>query len=955
MKNYKLIEEKYLVNEQAQALVYEHETTKAKVFVMKAEDDNKVFGIGFRTPPKNSNGVCHIIEHCVLNGSKKYKTKEPFMDMIKGSLNTFLNAMTFSDKTIYPVASRNDKDFKNLTDLYLDAVFNPRVKEEEKIFRQEGWRYNLEDDKLTYKGVVYNEMRGAMSSLESQVYQNLSTELQPDTIYAYNSGGDPYVIPTLTYDEFLDYYNEFYHPSNAYIFLYGDMDHEEYLSYIDQEYLSNYDFRDVDSSLEKQERFGQTRYAVNYLNTAIDLPSNQSFISYSTLLGDAADSKVRILADLVANALISNDSSPLRQRLLSSGLLEVIFSASQNTAEASFSLVAKNIDPDNRDEFVAIIEEELKKIVDNGIDQELIQTELNNLKFDIREKGGYSTKGIAYFINAFDSWLYDKSPIEAIDIEDDVKYIEENLDKGLIEDFIRDNILNSDHKSIVTHIAKLGLNEQKDKDMADRLEKMKNELTESKKVRMEEARTEMEIFQNRENTPEEKATIPMLDLEDVTTDLPRIPRDIVEKDGYTILKHDLPTSGVDYLDLSFGIDHLGDPQDILFAKLLTDVLTNLDTENYDYSSLNKKILLSTGGISTNINQYPVKDSDEIRRRFTVSTKLFTENIKEAKEVLVEVLKNTKFDNDGRLKEIILEIKASHEISLLQRAHQLMMNRASSNHNEFYKYGEYLNGIEYIRFIKEVSKMDMVQVGQKLEDIYNRLLSRNGLVINIGSTFQNEDLENQLDDLANQLPYTEFEGQKFEFTESKISEGFATSADVNYVSYGNSLAMDYDSKFLVLNNLVSNEFLYSEIRAKNGAYGAGMTTSKVGNFATYSYRDPNLEKTIATYNNIPNFLDDLHLEDGDLLPFIIGSVGKMDPPLTERAKSLLDLSMYLKGSSMEDLEADIANAIEVTLEDIKGQSENLKSMIDNASLAVLGNSKTIEENKDLFDQIIQLNQ
>ena len=356
MKNYKLIEEKYLENEQSKALVLEHNKTKAKVFIMPNEDDNKVFGIGFRTPPKSSNGVCHIIEHCVLNGSKKYRTREPFMDMVKGSLNTFLNAMTYPDKTIYPVASRNDQDFRNLTDLYLDAVFNPKVKEDEKIFKQEGWRYHLEDDKLSYKGVVYNEMRGSMSSLESQVYRSIYKELQPDTIYAFNSGGDPYQIPSLSYGEFLDYYKEFYHPTNSYIFLYGNMDYEEYLDYIDRDYLSNYEYRDVHSHLEKQEYFGETRYSVNYLNTAKEMKTNEAFISYTTLLGDAEDSKIRILSNLVSSILINNESSPIKQRLMASGILDVIFSASQNTNQCSFSLVAKNINPENRDEFVNIIQ-----------------------------------------------------------------------------------------------------------------------------------------------------------------------------------------------------------------------------------------------------------------------------------------------------------------------------------------------------------------------------------------------------------------------------------------------------------------------------------------------------------------------------------------------------------------------------------------------------------------------
>ena len=953
MKNYKLIEEKYLENEQSKALVLEHNKTKAKVFIMPNEDDNKVFGIGFRTPPKSSNGVCHIIEHCVLNGSKKYRTREPFMDMVKGSLNTFLNAMTYPDKTIYPVASRNDQDFRNLTDLYLDAVFNPKVKEDEKIFKQEGWRYHLEDDKLSYKGVVYNEMRGSMSSLESQVYRSIYKELQPDTIYAFNSGGDPYQIPSLSYGEFLDYYKEFYHPTNSYIFLYGNMDYEEYLDYIDRDYLSNYEYRDVHSHLEKQEYFGETRYSVNYLNTAKEMKPNEAFISYTTLLGDAEDSKIRILSNLVSSILINNESSPIKQRLMASGILDVIFSASQNTNQCSFSLVAKNINPENRDEFVNIIEEELEKIVVEGLDKDLVLAELNSYKFDLKEKGGYPTKGIAYFTNAFESWLYDQSPIDAIDIEKDLQYIENNLDLNLIENFIKNNILNSKHKSIVSHIPKQGLNAQKDKEVAELLEEKKNNLSQVELEDLEKSREEMEAFQNRENTEEEKATIPRLAKSDVNTHLPRIDRKVISKDTYTILSHDLPTSGVDYIDLVFDIGHINNPEEIMYTNLLTTVLGQMDTENYTYSDLNKAVYLRTGGISASVKTYKNYENDDFYKKVKLSTKIFTENIKEASDLIKEILTKTKFDNLNRLKEIILEIKAYQEIGLYQSAHALMMTRASSNHLAFFKYNEYVNGIDYMLFIKELAEKDPAEIAEKLEDTYNKIFARNKLLVNVASTFENEELLGELENLAESFENKIYEEKVFEFTAKKKSEGFSTSADVNYVSYGNNLNMDFDSKLIVLNNLVSNEYLYSEIRAKGGAYGAGMVARNVGNFATFSYRDPNLERTLDIYRNIPTYLENVKLSEKDLLPYIIGAVGRIDPPLTEKMKSNLDMSLYISNDSIERIENDIENALNADMDYIKSQANNLRNLLDTSSLAILGNKNTIEENKDLFDEIIEL--
>lgn len=953
MQHFNLLEDRYLKNEQAQALVFEHIETKAKVFIMSNEDDNKLFGIGFRTPPKNSNGVCHIIEHAVLNGSKKYTTKEPFMDMIKGSLNTFLNAMTYSDKTIYPVASRNDKDFKNLTDVYLDAVFNPRARKDEKIFRQEGWIYNLEDDELTYKGVVYNEMRGAMSSQESQVYQNIYKELMPDTIYAFNSGGDPYIIPSLTYDDFNDFYDEFYHPSNSYIFLYGDMDYESYLEYIHNEYLSNYEYRKIDSELIPQEKFNSTRYSVNYINTTKDVNPKDSFVSYSTIIGDARDSKIRILSEVLTQALIENESSPLRQKLLSSGILDVIISASGNQLESVFSIIAKNIDVDNRDKFVELIEDELKNIVETGIDKELILSELNNYKFQLREKGGYSTKGIVYFTMAFDSWLYDKSPIEAIDIEDDLTYIEENIDNGIFEKFIKENILESNHKSIVSHIPMKGLNDQKDEEVRKQLEDLKNSLSEREKEEYIQRRIEMNDFQSRNNTDEEKATIPMLEKNDVSTKVEKIDREVLDMNDYTILKHNLPTSGIDYIDLAFDIDHITSPEDILYTSLLTGILGAIDTENYNFSDLNKKVLLNTGGIGFNMSQFNIYQKNEISRKLIMSTKIFTENIENSIEIIEEIINKTKFDNLDKIKEIILLIKASNEISLYQRAHVMMMNRAVSNHLPYMKYGEFINGVDFYQFIKEISDKDMKEVSEKLENVYNKVFNRKNLIINIGSTFENESLIPEIEKLASSIDYKEFIKTEFEFTPNKKYEGFKTSADVNYVSYGNKLNMEYNSKFTVLNNLVSTEYLYTEIRAKGGAYGSGMLTSINNNFATYSYRDPNLQRTIDIYNKIPEFLESIRVTEEDLLPYIIGAVGKIDPPRTERTKSFFDMSQFITGLTNETVEKMIVNALETDIVTLKLTTPKIKEMLDTASLAVLGNSQIIENNKDMFDEIIEL--
>ncbi len=954
MKNYRLIEEKYLENEKSNALVFEHNNTKAKVFVMKNDDNNKTFGIGFRTPPTDDTGVCHILEHCVLNGSKKYRTKEPFFDMVKGSLSTFVNAMTYPDKTIYPVASRNDKDFKNLVDVYLDAVFNPRVLEDEKIFRQEGWRYHLENDKIEYKGVVYNEMKGSMSGFESQIIKSLESELFPDSIYGLNSGGDPYKIPDLTYEDFINYYKEYYHPSNSYIFLYGDLDYEAYMEYIHDDYLSNYEYREVNSKILPQKRFDNPKEITNYINSAKEMKDNESYITYSALVGDGTKARDRMINDILTDALIRSESSPVKQKLLSLGILDVVFDYSTNNLESTFTVFAKNIDVKDRDLFVNTLEDEFLKIAENGIDKDLFMTVLNSYKFYIKENEGDASKGVIYFIRAFKSWLYDGSPINAIDISDDLKYIEDNLDNGLFESFIKNNILDNPHKAIISHIPKKDLNKNKDEEVRKFLDEKFESLSEDERNNLEEKRIEMEIFQNKENTPEEKATIPKLSKDDVVTKINRIDRKVLNKDDFTLIKHNLPTSGIDYISLLFDINHIVDKEEIMYLSLLTQVLSMIDTKNFNYSDLNKEVFLNSDGIDFSIQQYEDYKTKKINRKLRASIKTFSNNVKNSLEVLDEVLNNTIFENETRIKEIISMITTGFEIRLYQNAHALMMGRALSNHSEMSNYNQYISGLDFYLFIKELKSKDAKEILDKLSEVYDKAIRKNNLIVNTASDFSYEnDLIDSIEASVRKLYSKDFEEKNYEFNPSIKREGFATSSDVNYVSYGNKLQGEYNSKLIILNNLISTEFLFNEIRAKSGAYGAGVVISPLSTFATYSYRDPNITNTLKVYNDIPKFLEELNYTEEDLLPYIIGGVGNLDPLLTEAQKSNFDLSLYLTNKDYEVIDNYIKNALELTIKDVKSYASLFEKTLESSSLAILGNKAIIEENKDLFDEIIEL--
>lgn len=961
MNNFTLIEEKFLTSEQAQALVYEHNTTKAKVLVLKNEDDNKLFSIGFRTPPKDSSGLNHILEHTVLNGSKKYRTREPFMDMIKSSLQTFLNAMTYPDKTIYPVASRNTKDFENLMDVYLDAVFNPIVTERKEVFLQEGWRYHLDineagQEQLSYKGVVYNEMKGAMSGAEDQAASQIYEHLFPDTIYSLNSGGDPYEMTNLTYDDFINYYEHFYHPSNSYIFLYGDVDYEKYLSYIHKDYLNHYDYKEIDSSLKDQQAFVQAKEMEASFSTTKPVKENSNMISYSVVTASSESAYDRLMNQLLRAVLIASESSPLKVAINELNIVDDIFSMSSTAKQSSFVVFGKNIKAENKTVFVEAIEKTLREIVENGLNTDMIRSMLNNMAFSLKEKGGNATKGIEYLSRAYSTWLYDGSPIDGLDISQTLDYIQENIDKGIFEKYIQEKILDNPHKLIMLHKPEFGLNDKKDEVIKKDLQAKLEAMTEEERQALRDQKQTMDIFQNKEDTAEEKATIPQLSLDDVDVKFDPISRELIQDDKVTYLLHDLPTSGIDYLNFIFNIDHI-DPKDTAYLALLSDVLGNLSTKNYDYQSLFTKVYLETGGISYNVGNYSDYKTDELFRTLTVSTKVFSDNIENAMTILEEILFNTKFDEEKRLKELIKLSSSRMEMSLLDYGHVLMMNRVRASKFASEKLTESVNGIDAYLFYKDLKEANLTEVLEKLKSLYKDVFNKNSLIVDVASDFTNKtQLESSIRDFVTKLNTEKKVKIDYEFSPQIKKEAFITSTDVSYVSIGENLkahGYDYKGSASVLSNLLSNAYLYNEIRAKGGAYGAGMTITNKNAFATYSYRDPNIKSTLDIYNNLPQMIDSLNLDQADLNAFIIGAIGRFDPPLTERGKARRDLDLYLADRDYKLFENYVEEAKAATPEGLKAMASILESAIDTASLAVLTSKTKLEENKELFDKIIDL--
>ncbi|OLS03817.1 insulinase family protein [Tissierella creatinophila] len=956
---FKLLEEKNVKEVNSISRLFTHEKTGAKLIYLSNEDNNKVFTIGFRTPPEDSTGVPHIIEHSVLSGSTKYRTKEPFMDLIKGSLQTFLNAMTYPDKTIYPVASRNDKDFQNLMDVYLDSVFNPRIYEMPEIFMQEGWHYEImdKDSPIEYKGVVYNEMRGAYSSAESLLGERISQSLFPDTIYRHSSGGDPYIIPELTHENFLKFHTKYYHPSNSYIYLYGDGDVLEHLSYIDKEYLSNFDKKEIDTEIPIQNAIKND--LVEYYPIAQDeSDENKDYLSLNFVIGKATDKKDSLMNEILNDVLINSTAGPIKEALLDAGIGEDIIGSSSGGIQPAFSIIAKNASENQKDKFKEVIFNTLNKLIKEGIDKKLIEATINKLEYSLREAGGYATVGIVYGFNIFDTWLYDGDPLANLEYEETIKFFREALKTNYYEDYIQKNFIENNHQSLVILKPQKGLAEEKDKIIEEQLASYKASLTADELDALIEENKALEKFQLSEDTIEDKNTIPKLLIEDVNNKPLQIDQDIYEKD-VTILHHDLFTSGIIYLDLVFDLKHI--EKDLVpYVSLLAQIVGSVDTKNYSYGDLSNEIYINTGGIYLNISALSDKKSDDFYPKLMLTSKVIRQKTTELFNLIKELITNTKLEDKKRIKEIINQIKSRIEMNIYSSGHAVASGRVTSYFSKPGKYLELISGLDFLWFIEDLAqnfddKSDSIL--ENLQKAYDLVFNKNGLIVNV--TGEKEDLElvkknlNIVKDVLNEEKYEE---KIIDLSVEKLNEGILSSSNVQYVSKGynlKQLGYEYNGNMSVLSTILSRDYLHNWIRAKGGAYGAGISFNLKGDVSTYSYRDPNLVETLKVYDNLGEYLKNLILTKDDLTNYIIGTMNKLDPPLTASQKGQIGLSRYITHLEYGDVKKQMEEVLSTTEEQIKSYAKLLEKIMQQNYLCVFGNETKIKQNKDVFLNLVPL--
>lgn len=964
-KGYKLIQEKHIKDVNSDCVLLEHEKTGAKVFLMKNDDDNKTFGIGFKTLPKDNTGICHIIEHSVLSGSRKFQTKEPFMDMVKISMATFLNALTFPDKTIYPVSSRNEKDFKNLMDVYMDAVFYPVMKKDRRIFMQEGWHYELEnaEDELNIKGVVYNEMKGAYSVPETTLYYRVNNALCPDTVYAMESGGEPYEIPNLTYENFCDFHSRYYHPSNSYIYLYGDCDMEERLEFLDREYLSNFEKEKIDNFEGNQKPFENTKNVFDEYSVSKDEDTkNKTFLAYSSCFGESNGLKDGIIEKLLSEILVDMQGAYLKEALLKANICEDVSSISmESTKFSSFGVYVINSEREYLDKFKEIVENVLREVVKNGIGKEKLIAVLNRTEFSIRELLNSTTAGVEYFFSIFDTWLYGGSPMDSLTFDEALSEIREDiLNNRLLERVIEEKILNNNHKAFIVLSPSAGLNDKKDLAQKEWLKRYKESLSQIQIEKIIENTKNLIEYQQTESTEEQKATIPKLKIEDIDKETLKIPNEVEKIEDITVLKHSIFTSGINYVDICFDLKHIS-KDEIVYLSLVENLLKSLDKKSMTYKDFSVETFLRCGGVSTAITTLTnAKNREKFVPKFVVSVKFLGEKLKETVELLKVLLKETIFTDKNRIKEEVLSIKGELEQDVLGAGHMYGINRAKSYFSNKACYDERFKGLDYLKFIQDLAENfdDRIDnVIEKMEFVYNRMFKQNETIVNITTTEENfEEIKKAFVECVKEFPRFEDISYDFTFERENLKEGIATSSDVNYVTFAGDLkklGIEYSGSFSLLSKILSTTHMHNNIRAIGGAYGAGLSITRDSEMLMFSYRDPNLKSTKETFNSVGKYVSEMEITEEELESFKISLVKDFNPLLTPKHKGYTSMVMYITGSDEKELELYLGQLLNTKLEDLRELGKVIDEVLSQDGFVVVGNTNKIKENSKEFKNIVVL--
>lgn len=960
---YEIIKEENLTDIHSMGYVLRHKKTGARVMLIENDDENKVFNIAFRTPPKDSTGVAHILEHSVLCGSREFPLKDPFVELVKGSLNTFLNAMTYPDKTCYPVASCNDQDFQNLMHVYLDAVFYPNIYKKEEIFRQEGWSYRLEQPQgpLSYNGVVYNEMKGAFSSPDEVLEREIMNSLFPDTTYGCESGGNPDNIPELTYEAFLDFHRSFYHPSNSYIYLYGNMDMIEKLNFIDEHYLSAFDELAVDSRIRLQEPFHACRdITLEYPVAENEGEEDNTYLSYNMVVGEATDNLLSAAFEVLDYALLSAPGAPLKKALLDAGVGKDIYgSYDDGILQPYFTVVAKGSNPAKKEEFVSIIRKVLGEITENGIDRKAVEAGINYLEFRYREADFSSyPKGLMYGLDILGSWLYDdEKPFASVQQLPLFEKLKAAASEGYFEELIRKYLLDNSHGSVITLVPARGLAARRESALKEKLEAYRSSLSQEELRHMAERTKALEAYQEAEEDPNSAECIPMLRREDIKKEADRLFNEELEVDGSLFLYHDVCTNGIGYVDLLFDLKHLA-PEKVPYLGLLKAVLGYVDTEHYTYGELFNEINANTGGIYCGVEVFEKADSTEdFRAMFSVRGKALYTKMQVLFEMSEEILNTSKLTDTRRLYEIIAQTKSRAQASLVSAGHSTAVLRASSYGSPMAAFQDQMAGIGYYQFIEKLerefdSRKD--EVISNLRQLMKEILRPEYFCISY--TGERESLE-QVRELAKalkgRLHTEEIEPSEEKMRCEKKNEGFMTSGQVQYVAQTGNFrkkGFAYTGALSILKVALSYDYLWMNLRVKGGAYGCMSGFKRSGEGFFVSYRDPHLKRTLDVFGGVPDYIRSFQADEREMTKYIIGTISGMDVPKTPQMKGILSKTAYFCGVTEDILQRERDEILHADVSDVRALAPLVEAILSEDAICVVGSESAVEKEKEIFQEI-----
>lgn len=966
LAEYEILDEHRVEDVQSDGFILRHKKSGARIAILSNNDDNKVFYIGFRTPPEDETGVPHIIEHTTLCGSKKFPVKDPFIELAKGSLNTFLNAMTYPDKTVYPVASCNDQDFKNLMDVYLDAVFNPNITKYEEIFRQEGWHYELtgKDDELKINGVVYNEMKGAYSSpdevLSSQIYRSLF----PDNTYSKDSGGNPEYIPKLTYEAYLDFYHKYYHPSNSYIYLYGDMDVVERLEWLDKEYLSLYDYKKVNSEINKQPAFDEIKNVeAQYSITMDDSQENKTYLSYNRVVGDTLDEMLYQAFDVLDYALVSSPGAPVKQALIDAGIGDDVYgSYDAGILQPVFSFVAKNANASQADEFESIIENTLKEVVKTGINKEALLAGINSSEFKFREADfGQFPKGLLFGLNCLDSWLFDDmKPFIHLECLGTFAKLRKAVDTDYFEKLIQEYLLDNTHGSSVTVKPKCGLGNEREEALAKELSDYKASLSDEEIKKLIEDTEHLKKYQEEPSSDEDLRKLPMLTRADMKKNAMPFSNIEDELSDVKVVRHDIESNGIDYISFLFDAGDFAQSE-LGYLGFFTNALGLVSTEKYSYTDLANATNIYTGGISTGTASHPdIKDRNNFVFKLEVKLKVLEKNLDKALELMEQMLLSSDFTDTKRLGELVAQIKARLQANLSSSGHLVAAMRSMSSFSRYALYQDELKGIAFYRSIchieKELSESPK-SVSDKLAAIAKKLFARNRMLISF--TGNNEAYGNAKPSLEKVIAgFNKMSaiGNQAEVHFNTAKEAFIDASQIQYVAKTGDFiceGYEYTGALRLLRIILSYDYLWINVRVKGGAYGCMNTFLRSGESYFVSYRDPNLSDTLDVYDKIPEYIKSFSPDERDMTKYIIGTFSALDTPMNPEAKGSRSLSAYLEGITYEQIQKERNEILNAQPEDIRRLADLVEAVLKKDSICVIGNENMIKESAGLFENVEKL--